>query len=312
MNNGCDLVIQTIGLGKSYCSGIGSKTVMVLDSVDLVVYRGEIFGILGANGAGKSTTLKILAGLVRPTHGEAWLFDHSSDDPEVRRRTGFLPDMPAFQEYLTAEESLVFSGRLAGLPYSTVCHRVDQVFSTVGLDAVRHRRLGTYSKGMLQRMGLAQTLIHDPDLIILDEPMSGLDPMGRADVRDLLLQLKQAGKTILLSSHLLHDVELLCDRIGVLDKGRLVVKNSRQELTKTSRSRPVDLVLEGLGDKSIAEVRFMSTAFFLETDRVVATLAHASSVEAVLELVRRDKARIVSLQPRASLETLLTEAPYLT
>jgi ABC-2 type transport system ATP-binding protein len=300
MNNRSTPVLETIGLRKSYCPGVAAKTVTVLESINLTIYRGEVFGILGANGAGKSTTLRILAGLIRPTHGQAWLFDHPVNDPRVRIKIGFLPDIPAFQDYLTAEESLKFSARLAGLRRRDLRSRVDHLLSTFGLDAVRHRRLGTYSKGMLQRMGLAQALIHDPELIILDEPMSGLDPVGRADVRDLILRLKQAGKTIVFSSHLLHDVGILCDRIGVLTAGRLTVQGDQQELRRASRSGPVDLVLEGLGDESIAELRFMSTTFFVDADRVLATLADAAALEVVLELVRRDHARLVSLQPRAN------------
>jgi ABC-2 type transport system ATP-binding protein len=298
-----------LGLGKCYHSGIGGKTVTVLDSVDLTVSRGEIFGILGANGAGKSTILRILAGLIRPTYGQAWLFSHPIDDQTVRARIGFLPDIPAFQEYLTAEESLMLSGRLAGLPRVLLRSRIDHLFSTLGLSGVRHRRLVSFSKGMLQRMGLAQALVHDPELMILDEPMSGLDPMGRADVRDLILRLKQSGKTIIFSSHLLNDVELLCDRIGVLRMGRLEVQGDRQQLTKVSRSGPVDLVLEGLAEASLAELRRMSIAFSPDADRVLATLSDSTSLDVVFELVRRDNARLISLQPRANvLETLLGRA----
>ena len=188
MTNEYSPVLKSIGLGKCYHTGLAGKTVTVLDSVDLTIYRGEIFGILGANGAGKSTTLRILAGLIRPTSGQAWLFDHPIDDPMIRVKVGFLPDVPTFQDYLTAEESLMLSGRQAGLPPTLLRSRVDDVFSTVGLSTVRHRRLVTFSKGMLQRMGLAQALVHDPELMIFDEPMSGLDPMGRADVRDLMLR----------------------------------------------------------------------------------------------------------------------------
>jgi len=158
-------------------------------------------------------------------------------------------------------------------------------------------------------MGLAQALVHDPELMIFDEPMSGLDPMGRVDVRDLMLQLKQAGKTIIFSSHLLQDVELLCDRIGVLLNGRMLVQANRQELRRASRSGPVDLVLEGLADESIVELRCMSTAFFLDADRVLATLPDSTPLDAVFELVLRDNARVISLQPRANLlEPLLGRA----
>jgi ABC-2 type transport system ATP-binding protein len=301
MTTGGSPVVKTLGLRKCYHTGLGGKSVTVLDSVDLTIYRGEIFGILGANGAGKSTTLKVLAGLIRPTDGQAWLFDHPIDDPQTRARIGFLPDVPAFQDYLTAEESLMLSGRLAGLPPVLLRSRVGYVLSTLGLSTVRQRRLAAFSKGMLQRMGLAQALIHDPDLLLFDEPMSGLDPMGRADVRDLILRLKQAGKTIIFSSHLLHDVELLCDRTGLLTSGRLVVQESRQELILASRSGPVDLVLEGLSEESLIELRCMSIAFFPDADRVLATLADSTYVDAILDLVRRDNARLVSLQPRANL-----------
>ena len=309
MNDGGRPVLKTLGLGKCYHSGLAAKITTVLESVDLTIYGGEVFGILGANGAGKSTTLKILAGLIRPTYGQAWLFDQPIDDPQSRAKIGFLPDIPAFQDYLTAEESLLLSGRLAGLSPTLLRSRVDHVLSTLGLSAVRQRRLAAFSKGMLQRMGLAQALVHDPEVIIFDEPMSGLDPMGRADVRDLILELKRSGKTIVFSSHLLHDVELLCDRIGLLRNGRLEIQGNRQELTRASRSGPVDLVLEGLGEESMEELRGMSIAFFPETDRVLATLADSTLLDVVFEFVRRDHARLVSLQPRTNLlEPLLGRA----
>jgi ABC-2 type transport system ATP-binding protein len=309
MSNGDRPVLETVELGKCYHSGVAGKTVTVLDSVDLTIFRGEVFGILGANGAGKSTTLKILAGLIRPTCGQAWLFDHPIDDPSIRAKIGFMPDVPAFQEYLTAEESLMLSGRLAGLSGMLLRDRIDHLFSTLGLSGVRHRRLAAFSKGMLQRMGLAQALVHDPELILFDEPMSGLDPMGRADVRDLILKLKQAGKTIIFCSHLLHDVELLSDRVGLLRKGRLEVQGNRQELRKASHSGAVDVVLEGLADESMAALRSMSVTFFSDADRVLATFAGSTSLEVVFELIRRDHARLVSLQPRPNLlEPLLGRA----
>ena len=226
-----DIVIED--LTKSYASGWpGRPPFVALDGLSLTVRRGEIFGFLGPNGAGKTTTLKILLGLVRATGGRALLLGQPAGDVETRRRIGFLPESPYFYDYLTADEFLTFYGQLAGLGYTAIAQRVTDLLGLVGLADARARQLRKFSKGMLQRIGLAQALIHDPELVILDEPMTGLDPVGRKQVRDLILSLRDRGKTIFFSTHILHDVEMICDRVGIVMKGRLLASG------RVGRARP--------------------------------------------------------------------------
>ncbi|MDH5668760.1 MAG: ABC transporter ATP-binding protein, partial [Nitrospira sp.] len=221
------------GLRKTFSVGWWGPPVVALDGLDLAVAPGEVIGLLGPNGAGKSTTFRLLAGLIRPTAGEAWVFDRPIGDPEARRAMGYVPDQPALYDYLTAEESLMLSGQLTGVPPWRLRERVEELLGVVGLQDVRHRRVRTFSKGMLQRVGMAQALVHEPACVLLDEPMSGLDPIGRADMQALLWDLKRRGTTMLVSSHLLHDIAGLCDRVGVVVRGRLVVIGSVQDVFGT-------------------------------------------------------------------------------
>jgi ABC-2 type transport system ATP-binding protein len=194
---------------------------VAVDKVDLEVGSGQIFGLLGPNGAGKTTTLKMMLGLLKPDRGEIELFGQPPASPAARARLGYLPENPYFYDYLSAEEFLDFYGRLQGIPSSTRRDLVQSTLLRVGLKGRETTALRKFSKGMIQRLGLAQAIQHDPDLVILDEPMSGLDPIGRREVRDLILELKTAGKTIFFSSHILQDAELICDQVAILDKGRL-------------------------------------------------------------------------------------------
>ncbi len=195
-----------------------------LDGLDLKIQRGEIFGFLGQNGAGKTTTLKLLLGLIYPTSGEARLLGvpvHARAGVEIRQRVGYLPENPYFYEYLTGRELLRYFGRLSGLTGAELEQRVEKRLQQLGLSDVGQVALRKYSKGMLQRVGMAQAIIHDPELVILDEPMSGLDPGGRREVREIILELKRQGRTVFFSTHILSDAEMLCDRVAVLEKGRL-------------------------------------------------------------------------------------------
>jgi ABC-2 type transport system ATP-binding protein len=201
--------------------GLRARQVSALTDLDLEVREGEIFGFVGPNGAGKTTALKILASLLRPTSGRALLFGRRVTDPEAKRRMGFLPENPYFYDYLKPEEFLEFCARLFGIPRHLRRRRIDDLLELVGLTPARGRALRRFSKGMLQRIGIAQALVNDPALVVLDEPMSGLDPIGRKEVRDLLLRLRAQGKTIFFSTHILSDVELLCDRVALIVRGRL-------------------------------------------------------------------------------------------
>jgi len=216
-----ELAIRALGLRKAYRSNWTLRETVGLESLDLELKRGQVLGYLGPNGAGKTTTLKLLAGLIKPTSGQAWLFGDSIEDPSSRRHLGFLPEQPYFYDYLNGLEYLRLAGQLSGLPGHESHEQARHWLGRVGLGSRPGLRLRKYSKGMLQRLGLAAALVHRPRLLILDEPMSGLDPFGRRDVRDLILEQKAAGVTVLFSSHILPDVELLCDRVAMLSGGRL-------------------------------------------------------------------------------------------
>jgi len=216
-----EMWVSTTGLTKLYRNPWTMKVTRGLEDLDLEVRRGEVMGYLGPNGAGKTTTLKLLTGLHKPTRGAAWVFGVPVDVTRSRRRIGFLPEQPYFYDHLSGGEYLELAGRLSGLGGREAAEMARRWMGRVGLQDAGRRRLRKYSKGMLQRLGLAAALIHAPDLLILDEPMSGLDPLGRRDVRELLLEQRERGVTVLFSSHILPDVEALCDRVAILLEGRL-------------------------------------------------------------------------------------------
>jgi len=228
-----DAVLRTVGLSKVYADFWGRPRVAALTDLSLDVRPGEVFGLLGPNGSGKTTTIKLLLGLIRPSRGDAFVFGRDPSDLAVKHRIGYLPEETYLYRFLNAEETLGFFGSLFRLPSSLIKKRTDELIDLVGLGHARRRRLGEYSKGMARRLGLAQALINDPDLVVLDEPTSGLDPLGSAEVKELIIRLKQAGKTVLLCSHLLADVEDLCDRIAILHHGVLRECGRVDELLRT-------------------------------------------------------------------------------
>src|SRR6202789_767506 len=214
--------IEILGLEKTYLVGFWAKRPKrALHPLHLNVEEGEIFGFLGPNGAGKTTTLKLLMGLVFPTAGSAKILGRDWTDPEVKAQIGFLPEQPYFYDHLTAHELLNYYGQLSGVPAKDRKRRIDEVLARVGLTDVKGVQLRKFSKGMLQRAGIAQAILHDPPVVILDEPMSGLDPVGRREGRDIILDLKKQGRTIFFSTHILSDAEMLCDRVAVLAGGKL-------------------------------------------------------------------------------------------
>jgi ABC-2 type transport system ATP-binding protein len=227
-------VLVVENLVKRFRIGFFRRRVVAVDGVSFDVKRGEIFGLLGPNGAGKTTTLKTLMGLIHPTEGTLRLFGEPVTKPAVRQRVGYLPENPYFHEYLTPRELLMFHGRLAGMSNAEISKRRDELIDYVGLGAAANRALRKFSKGMLQRIGLAQALLAKPDLLILDEPMSGLDPVGRKFVTDLMKTLNNDGTTILFSSHILSDVERLCDRVVILKKGKKALEGAIEDLLKHS------------------------------------------------------------------------------
>ncbi len=227
--------------------------VTAVDSLSLTVEAGHVYGLLGPNGSGKSTTMKIVLGLVVPTSGRTCIFGRDSRDVESREAVGFLPENPYFYKFLTGSETLDFYGKLCGLGGKMLRDRSRELLALVGLESAADRRVGGYSKGMLQRIGLAQALVQDPRLLVLDEPTAGVDPAGSHDIRDLILRLKQRGITVLLCSHLLSQVQEICDRIGIMNHGKLVREGPLDDLI--SIENQTELTLENVSPALLAELR---------------------------------------------------------
>src|SRR5512135_3543392 len=221
MNKTVEVIIETRNLTKVYRDFWGRPKVQALKALDLQVHRGEIFGLLGPNGSGKTTTIKLLLGLLFPTEGDALVFNEPTTSVEKNERIGYLPEESYLYKFLNAEETLHFYGRLFKITPSERTKRVGRLIDMVGLSAAKHRQLREYSKGMQRRIGLAQALINNPELILLDEPTSGLDPIGTAEIKELIRELREQGKTIVLSGHLLADMQDICDRIAILHRGEL-------------------------------------------------------------------------------------------
>jgi ABC-2 type transport system ATP-binding protein len=297
--------IEILGLEKIYSVGFWRKRPKVaLKPLNLTVVEGEVFGFLGPNGAGKTTTLKMLMGLVFPTAGSAKIFGMDMDDPQVRARIGFLPEQPYFYDYLTARELLTYYGRLSGVPTKDISKRAEEMLSRVGLKDAGGTQLRKFSKGMLQRAGIAQAILHDPQIVFLDEPMSGLDPMGRREVRDLISQLKVEGKTVFFSTHILSDAESLCDRVAVIHQGELRGVGAVAELTSSVHGK-VELVWQG----SIvpAALKTLNGETHITGDTVRAVLPEENQ-DFAIDALRRDKLRLISLVPvRATLEEYFVE-----
>ena len=264
-----DVLIEVRDLRKTYVVGLRRRKVEAVKGISFDVRRGEIFGIVGPNGAGKTSTIKILTGLMQQTSGEAKLFGYPASDVASRRHLGYLPEGPYFYEHLKVEELLVYYGQLHGLPKELVRKRADELISRVGLDHARGRALKKFSKGMRQRAGLAQALINDPELVILDEPQSGLDPVGRKEVRDLIFDLKQRGKTVVFSSHILPDVEAVCDRVALFHLGELKKLGNLQEIMNQNK-QGIEIVVTGVDAKKLPEfedlrgVEERTSALFLD------------------------------------------------
>jgi ABC-2 type transport system ATP-binding protein len=247
------LAAETAGLTKRYPLAWKRRVLVALDKLDLQVRPGEVFGLLGPNGSGKSTTIKLLLGLIRANEGEARIFGLPPDNLDARRRIGFLPENPYFYGFLTGDETLRFFGKLCGLKGAKLEARIDELIALVKLENGRERPLRSYSKGMLQRIGLAQALIHDPDMLFLDEPTAGVDPQGSAQIRDLIKNLKKMGKTVIFSSHLLEQVQEVADRVAIFSLGRKVLEGSLDELLTEKQATLINVPGE-LTDAQRAEL----------------------------------------------------------
>jgi ABC-2 type transport system ATP-binding protein len=292
--------IEILGLEKTYSVGFWrQRPKRALKPLHLTVEQGEIFGFLGPNGAGKTTTLKMLMGLVFPSGGSARILGMDINDPQVKAQIGFLPEQPYFYDYLTASELLEYYGRLSGVAVKDCRSKVQDVLKKVGLPDVAGLQLRKFSKGMLQRVGIAQAILHDPRVVFLDEPMSGLDPMGRREVRDLIEQLKTQGKTVFFSTHILSDAEALCDRVAIIHLGELRGVGVVADLTSSMHAQ-VELIWQGTSMP--AAMAALGAEWYARGDNVRVVLPEEKQDEA-LEIVRREHLRLISLTPvRATLE----------
>ena len=297
--------IETFQLEKSYSVGFWRKRrVSGLKPLTLAVERGEVFGYLGPNGAGKTTTLKLLMGLIFPTAGTARILGMEISDPRMKSQIGFLPEQPYFYDYLTASELLDYYAQLSGVRGRERSRRVQEMLARVGLAASARTQLRKFSKGMLQRVGIAQAILHDPRVVFLDEPMSGLDPLGRREVGDLIQSLKDEGKTVFFSTHILSDAEALCDRVAVLHKGELRGVGAVDELAAHTQSK-VEILLHGL--KAMTLLCALGAECHA-TGETVRAIIPESQQDAALDALRREGARLISLTPvRATLEDYFIE-----
>jgi ABC-2 type transport system ATP-binding protein len=291
-----ELAIATHQLRKVYRSGFLRRPFVGLDGLDLEVRRGEVFGYVGHNGSGKTTTLKILMGLNKATSGSGEILGQPIGDLRTRARIGFLPERPYFYDYLTAEEFLHFYGQLHGMPTALRRERIDALIPLVHMERARKVQLRKFSKGMLQRVGVAQALINDPDLVIMDEPSSGLDPMGRMLIRDIILGLKKRGKTVLFSSHVLSDVEEVCDRVAIISGGKLQEVAQVHELTERGASR-VEVTIRGLDDDAIGVVHD-SPPILRQGGDVTWSVEDSERADALVRAGHREGGSVVALRPR--------------
>ncbi len=275
--------VRTEGLTKVYRDFWRRKSTSALTNLNLSIERGEIFGLLGPNGSGKTTTVKLLLGLLFPTSGKSWLLGYPSGDLKTKSKIGFLPEESYLYKFLNAEEILDFYAKLFDIPKKERKRRIDVLLHDVGLDPYRKRPLNQYSKGMLRRIGLAQAIINDPELVILDEPTSGLDPIGSREMKDLILKFKKQGKTVVLCSHLLADVQDICDRIAIFNKGVVQVMGSVKELL--SQNDVIEFMVKNLSDNDIQAV----AAFIKSRNGDVLSINHPSSTleELFINIIHR-------------------------
>ena len=300
-------IVRVEGLVKEFRTGMGLRRKRALDGISFRVLQGEIFGFVGPNGAGKTTTLKVLMGLIHATAGRASVLGHDVGETEFRRHVGFLPENPYFYEFLTGREILRFYAKLSGVARGRIEGRVDTLLDWVGLGHAADARLRTYSKGMLQRVGIAQALVHDPSVVFLDEPMSGLDPIGRKEIRDLILRLHAEGKTVFMNTHILSDVELLCDRVAIIVKGAIRYEGRIEEFLGAG-DRHTDVVLAHVAPALAARLEARFGGLGGRGEHVELRVPE-KDVRELLEQALEGGADVVSAAPhRASLESIFLSA----
>jgi len=308
-----EYAVEIKKLSKDYETGFWrKKRVQALDDLTLNVRPGQIFGFLGGNGAGKTTTIKTLMSLIFPTEGAAKILGHDISDVQMHRRIGYCPENPYFYDYLTARELMNYFGELFGFDKAKRTAKCEELLDAVGLaEKDRKRQLRKYSKGMLQRVGLAQSLINDPEIVFLDEPMSGLDPVGRREVRELIARLRDKGTTVFMSTHILSDIEALCDEVAILRGGRLAASGSLNDLLIASgESSVLEMTIHGIEAQAIREkIELIAGATLnAEASGAIIRVTDEADIDAVLAITRKAGGRLASVQPvKRSLEELFVK-----
>ena len=275
--------VQINHLVKEFHSSFRKSKLRAVDRVSLTIMPGEVYGLIGPNGSGKSTTMKALLGLLRPTAGSCHVFGKNSLKTDSRQEIGFLPENPYFYKHLNGEETLRFYAKLCGMRGKEVARRVDEMLELVSLQDARKRRIGGYSKGMLQRIGLAQALIHEPRLLILDEPTAGVDPVGSREIRDLIVQLRERGVTVFLCSHLLEQVQEVCDHVGIIFNGKIVKEGRLEDLIAIENQ--TEVLVENAGPRTLARIK----AVIADSDN--AKFIHMGKPRTTLERLFLDEAK---------------------
>ena len=292
------LALNIENLHKSFSLGFMLKKKKILKGISLAVNEGEIFGYLGPNGAGKTTTIKCILGLIFPDQGKIELFGHSHLSLQAKAQTGFLPENPYFYDHLTASEFLTFYSQLFSIKKNEREEKIKGLLRIVGLEQSADLQLRKFSRGMLQRIGLAQSLLNDPSLVLLDEPLGGLDPIGRKEIRDIIVELKQEGKTVFLSSHILQDIEMICDRVAIIVNGEVVNQGTLKDLI-SEKILFTEIELSGVEEK---ELKNLGESLTEKGGRILLKVFEEDNVEKILELVKSQKGKVHSLIPRT--ETL--------
>ena len=295
-------ILRIESLSKEYITGFWGKRFPALTDLDLEVDEGEIFGFLGPNGAGKTTTIKFLLQIIFPTAGTAWIMDQKLGEATEHQNIGYMPENPYFYRFLSGLEFLMFYAKLEGLPYEDAQKKAERLLEIVGLTYAKKVRLGDYSKGMVTRVGIAQALITDPQLLLLDEPMSGLDPIGRHEIRDLILSLKEQKKTIFFCSHILADIEMLCDRIAILNKGKLIKLGTVRDILDSGEVN-YTLSLDNLKPETETKLKEMATHSKTASGALHLTVSTRRDAQNMLETALKENARIIEFRPdRGTLE----------
>lgn len=293
--------IVTKNLSKIYRE-VGKASVKSLDGLDLTIEENEVYGFLGRNGAGKTTTIKILCSLLKPTSGEAFVFGESVRTPQARQHIGYLPEQPYFYEYLTPKETLDFYGKLRNLSPAERNHQWDKLSELLDLRDIADQRIKGFSKGMRQRIGFAVALMGDPPLLILDEPMSGLDPIGRRMIRDLIMRCRDEKKTLFFSSHVMSDVEQICDRVSILVKGKLTHRGRIDQLLE-SQTKAVEIITAGLSDETRRTLRERATDYRALDEQDIFVFPDEAAANDAVQQLQQQGGRIVQFTPiRESLE----------